>query len=71
MGDLVHLTSPFFDSFVACVHRQAHPFLTKVVVEFSDGRCRSLIDQRVVDIADSGPGIDAGVSIDGENFLKP
>ena len=71
MGDLVHPTSPFFDSLVACVHRQAHPFLTKVVVELSDGRCRWVIDQGVVDIADSGPSVDASVAIDGENFLKP
>lgn len=71
MGDLVHPAPPFFDGFIACIHRQANAFHTKVLVELSDRWCGRLIDQRVVDIADSGPGIDTGKTIDGEDFLKP
>lgn len=43
----------------------------KAVVEFSDGWRGWLINQGMVDIADSGSCTDPGVTVDGQNLLEP
>ena len=70
MRYILYPPSPFCDCSLACVDGKSHAFLAKVVAELSDtGRMR-LINEWMVDLANCGTGLDAGIAIDRKDFVQ-
>lgn len=65
VGDVVHASSPFFDSLLAGIDRQPHALLPEDFIQFFNTWCVGLVDERMVDISDGCPSLDAGETIDG------
>ena len=70
MCNFIDPPSPFCYGFSARIDRPANAFLKEIIIELSNAWCSGLINERMIDGADSSTSVDASVAIDGEDFLE-
>ena len=70
MCNIIHIPTPFFYGFLACLDGQADAFFTEKIIKLSDVGGSGLINERMINVADGGTSVDAGVAIDGEDLLE-
>ena len=69
MCNLPNSPTPFFYGLLASLDRQVDAFFTEEFVELGDAGSSGLINDRMIDVADSGTSVDASVAVDRKDLL--
>lgn len=70
VGDIIEAPSPFSYGLFAGIDGQSYAFLSEKVVQLLDAWGIGLIDERMIDVANSSSSLDSGETVDGEDLLE-